>query len=132
LQAVAEADRCIGLILAALSDAGMKNSTLVIVTADHGGSGRTHGPEDTASRTIPWIISGPHVRPNFDLTLIGHQREVQTFDTFSTSCAVLGLHAPVDDPVIGRFISEAFDTGDLLLDTYEPKQVPVLGPATEP
>jgi predicted AlkP superfamily pyrophosphatase or phosphodiesterase len=132
LQAAGEADRCIGLILSALSDAGLTDSTLVIVTADHGGSGRTHGPEDPPSRTIPWIISGPHVRPNFDLTLSGHQREVQTFDTFATACAVLGLHAPINDPVIGRFVEEAFDTGDLLLDKYEPKMVPAVQATTAP
>jgi len=132
LEAVAEADRCIGLILTAVSDAGLTNSTLVIVTADHGGVGRTHGPEDPRSRTIPWIISGPHVRPGLDLTLMGHTHEVQTFDTFSTACAVLGLHPPIDDPVIGRFVGEAFDTGELLLDTYEPKQAPATGPATNP
>jgi predicted AlkP superfamily pyrophosphatase or phosphodiesterase len=132
LEAAAEADRCIGLILAALSDSGLTKSTLIIVTADHGGSGRTHGPEDPPSRAIPWIISGPHVRPNFDLTLIGHQREIQTFDTFATACAVLGLHPPIDDPVIGRFVEEAFDTGNLLVDKYEPKMVPATEPATEP
>jgi predicted AlkP superfamily pyrophosphatase or phosphodiesterase len=129
LQAAAEADRCIGLILTALSDAGLTDSTVVIVTADHGGSGRTHGPEDTPSRTIPWIISGPHVRRDYDLTLSGHQREIQTFDTFATACAVMGLHAPMNDPVIGRFVSEAFDTGNLMLDKYEPKMVPATGPA---
>jgi arylsulfatase A-like enzyme len=131
LESAGEADRCIGLILTALSDARMTDSTLVIVTADHGGSGRTHGPDDPASRTIPWIISGPHVRRGLDLTLMGHAREVQTFDTFATACAVLGLHPPIDDPVIGRFVEEAFDTGDLLLDKYEPKMVPATEPTTE-
>jgi hypothetical protein len=128
LEAAGEADGCIGLILGAVSDAGLTNSTLVIVTADHGGSGRTHGPDDPPSRTIPWIISGPHVRRGLDLTLMGHAREVQTFDTFATACAVLGLHPPATDPVIGRFVEEAFDTGNLLLDKYQPK----MEPSTQP
>jgi hypothetical protein len=132
LDEVAESDRCIGLVLNALSDADLTSSTLVIVTADHGGQGRTHGPEDTRSRTIPWIISGPHVRRGLDLTLLGHNHDIQTFDTFATACAVLGLHPPIDDPVVGRFVDEAFDTGDLLLDKYEPKMVPSTGPSTEP
>jgi hypothetical protein len=64
------------------------------------------------------------VRHGLDLTLLGHAREIQTFDTFSTACWALGLHSPINDPVIGHVVDGAFDTGDLLLDKYEPKQVP--------
>ena len=132
MKAVAEADRCVGLVLRAEADAKLVDSTLVILTSDHGGAGRTHGPEDARSRSIPWIVSGPHVRENFDLTLLAKNNDVQTFDTFSTACGVLGLHWPVTDPVVGKFIVEAFDTQELMLSTYEPKMIPSTNPTTLP
>src|SRR5947199_228409 len=41
--AVAEADRLIGLVLQAVKDAGIAESTIVLVTSDHGGVGKKHG-----------------------------------------------------------------------------------------
>ncbi|MBV8780848.1 MAG: alkaline phosphatase family protein [Phycisphaerae bacterium] len=128
LKAAAEADRCIGLLQDAESKAGLTDSTLDILTADHGGAGRTHGPDDARSRTIPWILSGPHVRQNFDLTLLQRNNDIQTYDTFATACAVLGIHWPVSDPVIGRFIADAFDNQQLLLNTYRPSMSPTTDP----
>jgi hypothetical protein len=131
LKAVAIADRCVGKVLQAERDANLLGSTLVIVTADHGGAGRTHGPDDPRSRWIPWIITGPHVRQNLDLTRLERNNDVQTFDTFATACAVLGLHWPITDPVVGKFMIEAFDTNELLLSTYEPRMTPSTDPSME-
>ena len=131
LKAVAEADRCVGEVLQAESDAHLRNSTLIILTADHGGAGRTHGPDDPRSRWIPWIINGPHVRQNLDLTRLDRNNDVQTFDTFATACAVLGLHWPITDPVVGRFIVDAFDTKELLLSSYEPRMTPSTDPVLQ-
>jgi arylsulfatase A-like enzyme len=128
LQAVAEADRCIGLVLDAEAQAKVLDSTVIILTADHGGAGRTHGPEDARSRTIPWIISGPGVRKGLDLTLLGHDYDVQTFDTFATACAMLGLHWPATDPVIGKCITPAFEQEELMLSTFQPKMAPATNP----
>ncbi len=101
-------DRALGFVLRALSQTGLADSTLVIVSADHGGAGRTHGGTDARSRLIPWIAAGPGVRPGDDLT-----REaaltVHTEDTFATACAWLGLVPP--KPVDGRAVSEIFETG---------------------
>jgi arylsulfatase A-like enzyme len=127
LEAVAGADRCIGLVLAAEAKANLLDSTIIILTADHGGAGRTHGPEDARSRTIPWIISGPGIRKGLDLTLLGHDNDVQTFDTFATACAILGLHWPVTDPVIGKSVSAAFEQEELMLSTFQPKMAPAIG-----
>ena len=40
---VAEVDRLISLILQGLKDASMAKSTIVLITADHGGKGKGHG-----------------------------------------------------------------------------------------
>ncbi len=128
LATVAQADVCIGRILAAEKAANLLDSTIIILTADHGGAGRTHGPEDPRSRSIPWIINGPGVRKNLDLTLMGHDYDVQTFDTFATTCAILGLHWPPTDPVIGKCVEPAFEQNELMLSTYQPKMAPSTGP----
>jgi hypothetical protein len=85
-------------------------------------------PDVLLRADTPNMHTRPHVRRGLDLTLMGNGHDVQTFDTFATACAVLGLHPPINDPVIGRFVEEAFDTGDLLLDKYQPK----MEPATKP
>ena len=67
LAAIERADACVGRVIAALQQAGVKEHTLVIVTADHGGAGKSHGADDARSRHIPWIATGPGVRHG-DLT----------------------------------------------------------------
>jgi len=105
LECIEKTDRQLGELLAALERAGMRASTFMIVTADHGGAGLTHGADDARSRHIPWIAVGPGVRRNFDLTGIA-SLEVRTEDTCATACYLLGLpQAPYFDgkPVIAAF-----------------------------
>jgi arylsulfatase A-like enzyme len=87
LMAVHETDRCLAVLLEAIdmSDAG--DSTVVIVTADHGGHDRTHwdGRLDS-DRFIPWIIRGPGIAPGTVITA-----PVATTDTAATAAAALGL-----------------------------------------
>ncbi len=93
LAAIEQTDRELGEVLAAMERAGTRASTLIIVSADHGGAGRSHGPEDARSRHIPWIISGPGVREGFDLTQLA-SLEINTEDTAATACHLLGLRIP--------------------------------------
>jgi predicted AlkP superfamily pyrophosphatase or phosphodiesterase len=90
VEAVEDADAAVGRVLRALEDAGLTQSTLVIVTADHGGAGRSHGADDPRSRHIPWIASGPGIRRNLDLTRYA-ERVINTEDTFATACYFLGM-----------------------------------------
>ena len=46
MKAIADADVAIGMLLQTLDEAGLADSTLLIVTADHGGAGKNHGPDD--------------------------------------------------------------------------------------
>jgi predicted AlkP superfamily pyrophosphatase or phosphodiesterase len=118
LQAVAGADTCLGKLLDVTRELGLADSTLVIVSADHGGAGRTHGADDARSRTIPWIAVGPGVRKNYDLTRLGRDHDVQTYDTFATAAAVLGI--PVTRKVDGKFIVQAFEGLELMTPTTQP------------
>ena len=94
LAAVERADAAITVVLDAYKSEGVLEDTLIIISADHGGAGKTHGPDDPRSRHIPWIASGPGVRENFDLTR-DRDLVVNTEDTAATACQFLGL-APGD------------------------------------
>lgn len=96
MKAIEEADRSIGRLLAALDEMNLTDSTLVIVTADHGGAGRTHGPDDARSRHIPWIAAGPGLVRGVDLTIYS-KLVVNTEDTFATTCWLLGIPPSVAD-----------------------------------
>lgn len=105
LAAIAAADACVGRLLAALTEAGLKDATAIFVTADHGGAGKTHAPDDPRSRHIPWILTGPGVKRARDLTQLADLR-VDTEDTCATACYLLGLpQRPYFDgkPVLAAF-----------------------------
>ncbi|MBS0630471.1 MAG: alkaline phosphatase family protein [Verrucomicrobia bacterium] len=98
-------DRQLARLRAALDQAGILGSTVIIVSADHGGAGLTHGADDVRSRHIPWIISGPGLRKNYDLTRDA-ALEVRTEDTCATACYLLGL--PLKEYFDGKPVYAAF------------------------
>lgn len=98
------ADEALQTILNALQDAGMRDDTLIIVTADHGGHGTTHGTSQLEDMTIPWIIAGPGVRHAVLPT------NVNTTDTAATAAWALGLPLPQDWD--GMPVLEAFGLPD--------------------
>ncbi len=105
LEQIGKTDALIGGLLAALKTAGIADSTLIIVSADHGGAGTSHGPDDPRSRAIPWIIHGPGVRKNVDLTQMA-DLDIRTEDTCATACWALGIKCPANfdgHPVFGAF-----------------------------
>jgi predicted AlkP superfamily pyrophosphatase or phosphodiesterase len=102
---IEETDGELAKLFAALDRAGIRQSTVVILTADHGGAGLTHGPDDARSRHIPWIATGPGTLKNVDLTQHA-ALEVNTEDTCATACWLLGLPLPPyfdGKPVLAAF-----------------------------
>ncbi|MCG3207447.1 MAG: hypothetical protein FOGNACKC_01047 [Anaerolineae bacterium] len=101
LGAVNFADGLIGEIVTALNNGGYLESTLLIVTADHGGHGMNHGDDSPLDRTIPWLAVGPGV---------GHKEAlataINTVDTAATALYFLGL--PIPDNWDGRPVLEIF------------------------
>jgi predicted AlkP superfamily pyrophosphatase or phosphodiesterase len=100
-QAVEKADALIGEVLAALKEAGLAESTLVIVSSDHGGLGTKHGGESMIELEIPWIAVGPGVQAGHEI-----KGPVNTFDTAATLAWWLGLKPPA--AWIGKPVAEAF------------------------
>jgi predicted AlkP superfamily pyrophosphatase or phosphodiesterase len=111
VETVGHADEALGEVLKALDDEHLTDSTLIIVTADHGGAGRTHGGLDPRSRHIPWICAGPNVKQNYDLTL-DTRLVIHTEDTFATACDVLGI--PLPQNVDGKPVIDVFQQRELL------------------
>jgi predicted AlkP superfamily pyrophosphatase or phosphodiesterase len=98
LDAVENADRCIGMVVEALKARG--RDPVVLVMSDHGGHERSHGLDTPEDMTIPWILSGTGVKRGHRI-----QSQVMIYDTCPTLAALLGLpRAPEWD---GRIIKEA-------------------------
>lgn len=98
------ADEALQTILNALESAGMRDDTLIIVTADHGGHDNTHGTRRLEDMTIPWVIAGPGVRH------VVLSTNVNTTDTAATVAWALGL--PIQPDWDGRPVLEAFGLPD--------------------
>jgi hypothetical protein len=105
LAAVKTIDDAIGRIFTAIDQAGLTDSTLIIVTADHGGSGGGHGTDPPGS-TIPWIARGPGIRKNYDLERIGFY-SVHVEDTFATVSLMLGL--PMQPDIDGKAVTRMLE-----------------------
>lgn len=99
-EAVDEADRHIGEILAMLEEQSADNSTYVLITSDHGGKGRNHGKNSLAEIQIPWVLAGPEVSPGPVTTA------VYTYDSAATVAWILGVQLP--ECWIGRPVLTAF------------------------
>ena len=68
--------------------AGPRPSYLVI-TADHGGEGRTHVLDNAATRRVPWIVVGPDVAAGY-----AFPGTVRPADTTATVLWLLGVAVP--------------------------------------
>lgn len=104
LGAVSTVDSYIGEMVASLEQNGYLGSTLLIITADHGGHDTTHLilpplPEDI---TIPWLAVGPGVHAGITLT-----RDIMTYDTAAT--ALYALRLPIPEVWDGQPILEIFE-----------------------
>lgn len=118
MAAIANIDTLFGKVLATLDELKLTEKTYIIVSADHGGSGKTHGADDNRSRTIPWILRGPNVRKGYDLTLI-RPLDINTEDTFATACYLLKI--PPHKNVEGKPVLPALVDVDLMKPSAEAK-----------
>lgn len=86
LAAVANADACVGRLVAALDGA----SATLIVTSDHGGHDRTHGTDCDEDMTVPLLAAGPGIAAG------GRLEQGSILDIAPTVAALLGLEPPRD------------------------------------
>ena len=105
LSAVRNADQAVGIVIESIQKAGCADTTAIIVTSDHGGSGKVHFHPEIHRKaedvTIPWICTGPGVPAGLTI-----DRTILTQDTAPTVLAFLGLKAPAG--IDGRVVEELF------------------------
>ncbi len=88
-RAIEGADHAVGRLLQELDASGLARSTVIIVTADHGGAGFTHDPDDSSSYEVPWIATGPSIRRSGDIGSFASGFRITA--TFAVACALLNL-----------------------------------------
>lgn len=102
--AVRRADSALGQLVAAADAAYGPGGYLLIVTADHGGSGRDHGSDHADDMQIPWIAYGAGIDPGVI------DEPVRTMDTAATALWALGIRT-LDDwsgvPIVAAFTPSA-------------------------
>ncbi|BCU78345.1 alkaline phosphatase family protein [Luteolibacter sp. LG18] len=110
MKAFADTDVALKTVRDAIKAAGLEDSSVIILTADHGchdikdknGITRgTHGDATPDDVTIPWIAWGKGVKPKFTITA-----PVVQYDTAATALWLLGV--PVPEGFWGRPVTSAF------------------------
>lgn len=117
MKALAETDEALRKIVDAIQKSGIADSSVLIITADHGSHDipnpkadepgepkvlGTHGSPHTRDVLIPWIAYGSHVKPRFTITA-----PVVQYDTAATALWLLGV--PIPESFWGRPVTSAFD-----------------------
>lgn len=102
MECVHKYDALIGDLIKRLKEADMTDETIVIVTADHGGIGRSHGGTNEAEIEIPIILYGGTVTKG---KLMEHTNVI--CDIAATVAGLLDVKLPRE--CTGQFISEAFE-----------------------
>ena len=100
-RAVSRADSLIGLVRKSIKEAGMEGNTLLIVTADHGGTGYGHGGATIEEAEIAMILSGRGIKKGYQI-----QQQVYTYDLAATIAFALHIVPPY--VWTGRPIKPAF------------------------
>lgn len=101
-EALKVTDQALGQIVRALREAGIAETSVVLISADHGGHDKGHGLDIPDDMIIPWVAWGCGVRKGSVLTA-----PVNTCDTAATALWLLGVPlAPELDgkPVVSAFL----------------------------
>ncbi len=101
LNAVKRVDTELGKIVATLKQAGIYEKTFIVITADHGGKGKTHKGDHPEVTTIPWLAVGSQVKKNYVIT-----EDVNIYDTAPT--VLKSLELPQLKNIDGHIIKSIF------------------------
>jgi bisphosphoglycerate-independent phosphoglycerate mutase (AlkP superfamily) len=110
MKAFAETDAALKVIRDAVKAAGLEDSSVFILTADHGGHDikdkhgiirGTHGDATADDVLIPWIAWGKGVKPGFQISA-----PIVQYDTAATALWLLGIRVP--ESFWGRPVKSAF------------------------
>ncbi|WP_460540607.1 alkaline phosphatase [Echinicola sediminis] len=94
-------DQYLNKILSTIRKLDQKDETTVILISDHGGIDATHGGKSPEEVFVPWVISGPGIKENYNIKGL-----VINYDTSPTIAKILNLTIP--DSWRGSSIDEVF------------------------
>ena len=84
LAAIEKVDGMLGRLQKTLDQLHLRDSTTLLMTADHGGIGKSHGGMTMQELEIPWMITGPGIRKDYAI-----DEQILQFDTAATLARVL-------------------------------------------
>ncbi|HEY6169844.1 MAG TPA: alkaline phosphatase family protein, partial [Verrucomicrobiae bacterium] len=102
IKAFGDVDAALDIIMGAIKDAGIADSSVVIVSADHGGHEKTHGLNTPDDMHIPWIAWGKGVKKGTTISA-----PVTTYDTAATALWLLDVPRPTSFD--GQPVTSAFE-----------------------
>lgn len=102
LETITHFDTMVGDFVKRIKDAGLLDETVIIVTADHGGLGKSHGGDSEAELEIPILLYGGSVTKGKVM-----ERTNLICDIAATVGGLLGVELPQE--CVGKFITEAFE-----------------------
>lgn len=101
-KSISHYDSLIGNFVEQLKEVGMMDETLILITGDHGGTGKGHGGNSLDELEIPIILYGKGVQKGKVV-----EKPCYQYDVAPTLAVALGINPP--DAGVGRPILEAFD-----------------------
>lgn len=104
VKAFENTDVALKVVRDAIKEAGIEKSSTVILTADHGGHGRSHGSASPEDVLIPWVSWGAGVKRGTTITA-----PVGTCDTAATALWLLDVKVPENWD--GKPVKSAFERG---------------------
>ena len=95
-------DQALWQVWTAVKEAGIADSTVILISADHGGHDKTHGLNTPDDMIIPWVAWGKGVKANTTITA-----PVTTYDTAATALWLLEVPLPAEFD--GKPVTSAFE-----------------------
>jgi hypothetical protein len=109
-KSVEKGDSLLAEIMKAIAESDMADNTMVIISSDHGGTGKGHGGESMDEIEIPFILWGKGIKKNYQI-----KYPVYQYDNAATVAHALNIKTP--RAWIGRPVFEAFE-GETIEDDY--------------
>lgn len=101
-EALKVTDQALLQVWKAIKEAGIADTSVMLISADHGGHDKTHGLNIPDDMLIPWVAWGKGVRKNFTITA-----PVTTYDTAATALWLLDVPLPAEFD--GKPVTSAFE-----------------------
>lgn len=101
-EALKVSDQALWQVWQSIKDAGLADTSVVIISADHGGHDKTHGLNIPDDMLIPWVVWGKGVKPGTTITA-----PVTTYDTAATALWLLDIPLPAEFD--GKPVTSAFE-----------------------